>query len=292
MGGRICEVLLSLPQDVTEKTEEIRLRAGRALALTVAGEIFFWGSGGLTKDSNYALTVNEEDIKAAVKNICEGSVYSHLSEIMNGFISMPYGNRAGIVGSFREGKFCSASSVNIRIAREIPYVAESLISRYGGGSVLICGPPGSGKTTYLRALVCGVSEGECGRPYRVSLIDSRGEIAALCGGVPTLKVGVNTDVFAGRDKAEAIEAAIRSMSPDIIALDEIGSKRELEAAKSGMHCGAYIFASAHTESVSAIKSRSIINELLETGDFSYLVFLNSVKKSELYSVRNGELCGL
>ncbi len=293
LGGRIGEILGQVPPNIKEKTEEIRLRAGRALALTVEGEIYFVESGGgLKKDSAGAVAVTDAKLKEAVKNICQGSVYSHLSEIMCGYISMPYGNRAGIVGSFREGKFCYASSVNIRIAREIPNSAAGLIGCYSGGSVLICGPPGSGKTTYLRSLVRGVSEGECGRSYRVSLIDSRGEIAALCGGVPTLGIGVNTDVFAGRDKAEAIEAAVRSMAPEIIALDEIGGISELEAAKSGMRCGAYIFATAHTENIASIKERSITSELLRTGDFSYLVFLSPLKKAELYRVRNGEICGL
>lgn len=294
IGGEISSILIKLPHSLQAEVEEIRLRAGRPLCLTAAGKIKYVSENGEVSSSGQAArTVAPEELALAVKNICGSSVYSHTEEIMNGFISMPYGCRAGIVGAFRQGRFCDVSSLNIRIARSLPFAAGEFAKSYGGGSVLICGPPACGKTTFLRSLIRAVSQGECGRAYRVSLIDTRGEIAALLDGVPTLDIGINTDVFSGRDKAEAIEAAIRSMSPEIIAFDEIGSLAELKAVKSGVNCGAYVFATAHISSAELLLKRTITRALISECGFSKAVFLSGVGLSpEIYEIRGGKLCGL
>lgn len=273
----VADILRGIPRDIAAKIEEIRLRAGRPLSVCFGGGIYFVDrNSGVGKNPERAVKVDGFALELTVKNICGSSVYSHTDEILNGFITMPHGNRAGIVGTFRQGKFSEISSVNIRIARECRGIAESVIKGYTGGSVLLCGPPACGKTTFLRELIRGLSAGESGRPYKISLIDSRNELAAMHGGIPQNDVGVNTDIIAGRDKADGIEAALRSMSPEIIAFDEIGTIRELDAVFSSINCGAYIITTAHIESPDKLLSRNVTKRLLEECGIGQVIFLKGV----------------
>lgn len=290
----ISEILQGIDPVMIREIEEIRLRAGRALSVCFGGKIYFVDSlSQLSYRPDNAVIIDSAMLMKTVKNICGSSVYSHTDEIMNGFISMEGGCRAGIVGVFRQGKFGDVSSVNIRIARECHGVAANLIKSYHGGSVLICGPAGCGKTTFLRSLVRGVSNGECGKPYKVSVIDTRFELAAAIGGVPACDIGVNTDVISGRDKAVAIEAALRSMSPEIIAFDEIGTIEELEGVKNSLNCGAFIFTTAHISSPARLLRRGVTKALIEEGYIDKVVFLSCVGASPYeISVKGGALCGL
>ena len=290
----ISEILQGIDPVRAREIEEIRLRAGRPLSVFFGGKIYFVDKlSQLSHRPDNAIIVDSPTLTKTVKNICGSSVYSHTDEIMNGFISMEGGCRAGIVGVFRQGRFGDISSVNIRIARECHGVAADLIKGYHGGSVLICGPAGCGKTTFLRSLVRGVSNGECGRPYKVSLVDTRFELAAAVGGVPACDIGVNTDVISGREKAAAIEAALRSMSPEIIAFDEIGTTQELEGVKNSLNCGAFIFTTAHISSPIRLLQRGVTKALIEGGYIDKVVFLSSVGASPYeITVKDGTLCGL
>ncbi len=290
----IADILRKVSQDVAKRVEEIRLRAERPVSVCFSGKIYFVNENSYISEApKGAVRVEKAALNSTVRNICGSSIYSHTDEIMNGFISMPHGNRAGIVGSFRQGKFCDVSSVNIRIARECRGIADTQIGQYTGGSLLICGPPGCGKTTFLRELVRGISNGECGKPYKISVIDTRNEIAAAFGGVPQLEVGVNTDVISGRDKAQGIEAALRSMSPEIIAFDEIGTLCELEAVGNSLSGGAYIITTAHIESPEKLACRSVTRRLLAEGSVDKVIFLKKVGASPvIFSVREGKICGL
>lgn len=294
LENQISEILKRLPQYIAEKTEEIRLRAGRPLALGLNGKTVFVTNKAQTTD-NFAegFYINAEMLALTVKNICGSSVYSHTDEIQNGFITMPYGNRAGIAGSFKQGKFCDISSVNIRISHECTGVSQNFVKGYSGGSVLICGPPSSGKTTFLRDVVRGISNGECGKYYKISLIDTRNEIAAMYCGVPQNNVGVNTDVISGREKSYAIDAAVRSMSPEIIAFDEIGTTDEVNAVLNGINCGAYIITTAHIESPYKLLMRNVTRLLIEKCGIEKIIYL-SVENHIPYEFyfKEGKICGL
>lgn len=288
---KFASVLKLLPLNIQAKTEEIRLRAGGGLAVVFGGKTYF-----LTKTSELYLTPQQDSVLVAAADllevarlICNNSVYSHLDEILNGYITMPFGNRAGVCGVFRQGKFCDITSVNIRISHQIIGVAKNLTQNYSGGSVLICGPPGSGKTTFLRDFVRSLSNGENGKSYRVSVIDTRGEIAAATCGVPQNEVGFNTDVISGRPKPEGIEVALRSMSPEVIAFDEIGTEKELLGVMQSINTGVFIVTTAHIGSVAELKKRGVTKKLIESGVINKVVFLKKVGEPPL--ILEGEICG-
>ncbi len=271
----VAEALKKLPDSIKINVQEIRLRANRPLSLNVGGKILFVNNGGVSENYHGALHITSLHLKETLKKLTKGSLYSHEKEILNGFISMPMGNRAGISGTIREGRFSFVSSINIRISHECIGVANSQIQGYSGGSILICGPPASGKTTFLRDLVRGISNGESGKYYKISLIDSRGELASSFSGVPSCDIGINTDVFSGVSKHTGIEAALRSMSPEIIAFDEIGNADDLKAVQSALHSGVYIFTTVHLNSAKELESREIIANLLKRKAFEQIIFLRN-----------------
>lgn len=285
------KALLKIPLEKAAKITEIRIRSGAPFSVIIGGEIrFLTGNGSITKNCYEALAVSSEQVRASLRLITHNSLYSHADEIGNGFISMPLGNRAGVCGVFKQSKFADVTSINIRIAHECKGVASRFIKNYSGGSYLLCGPPASGKTTLLRDFLRGLSNGEGGRFYKVSLIDTRCEIAACFGGTPQNDVGINTDVISGRDKALGAEAAVRSMSPDILAFDEIGTEAELAAVKNSINCGTYIITTAHIGSPEELKKRNVTKELISSV-VDKVIFLPFVQAEPIeINIKNGELC--
>lgn len=53
------------------------------------------------------------------------------------------------------------------------------------------------------------------------------------GGIPQNDVGLRTDVIENISKSKGMKMLIRSMAPEVIACDEIGSKEDVEAIRRG-----------------------------------------------------------
>lgn len=257
-----------------ERIEEIRLRCGQPFCITAGRESYFLcEKNRFERQPSGGEICLKSDIERTVKLLCNNSVYAHMSEINSGYIPAPHGCRAGVSGNFSGENLCEFSSVNIRIAHEIIGAADMIVQKYIPGGILIAGPPSSGKTTILRDLVRQLSGGAKGKYYRISVIDTRGEITGYASGEPSVDIGRNSDVFFGGDRPKCIEIALRVFAPEIICFDEIGTRAELAAVRQSFNAGADIITTAHAGSIDDFKSRPVLRQLLLCGAVKTVVLL-------------------
>ncbi|MCD8026003.1 MAG: Flp pilus assembly complex ATPase component TadA [Clostridiales bacterium] len=277
----IQKKLMPLSFKLSDSAQEIKLRVNRLLAI-VCPDITYYvtENGGLTSAplNNAMLTVTRADIADTFQNICNFSVYTRQSEIVNGFVTVYGGHRAGICGTAvadndKITNVRDISSINIRIAREHRGCALSLINKLGelDGGVLICGAPCSGKTTVLRDLARIISTE---KNKNVSLIDERGELAGTSLGVFQNDIGM-CDVFDCYKKSVAMMQAIRSMAPEIIICDEIGSGDDIKAVEHSVNSGVVLIATVHSSNADELRRKNNIRQIIQTGAFSKIVFLSS-----------------
>ena len=280
----ISRALEGLEPEIKMLAEEIRLRAGRPLTMTLGNSQFFVlekGTSMLPKEG--CIMVTADQVEQSFINMCNRSVYSHSNELSEGFIMLPGGHRAGVCGTvtLNEKNINSVrdiSSINLRIAKEAVSCAEKAIKNYNSEGILVCGAPGTGKTTLIRDMVRRLAGGSLGRCYKVAVIDSRGEIAAVANGVPTADLGSTSDVITACPKGKGIEMALRTLYPDVIVFDELGDMEEVRAIEQSMNCGVPVITSAHVGSLNDLYKREQTKSLLKTG---------AVKKIILCRKENG-----
>ena len=279
---KIKSALGKISKRVIQNITEIRFRSGRPVSLTLNAENVYVSKDGdvCFLLQNGLLTVSEEEMEQIFANICEHSVYAFAEQIKEGFISVKNGCRVGIAGTAVYDNnvltgFKNISSLNFRIAAEYPDIALPIINDIKGG-LIIAGPPASGKTTLLRDVVRLVSYGIHTERKRIALIDSRGEIAAVKGNIPTNDIGPLTDVITSCEKAKGVEIALRTLNPEIIAFDELSSLQEVKMLDEGFFAGADIITTVHLSSLEDLYKRTAARELIMRGIVENICFLGGV----------------
>lgn len=246
--------------------EELRITRGLPLKLkTNVGEL----------DVAEPAAVSASDIDHIIMSATGGSYHSAASTISQGYITVPGGCRIGLSGegNGRTGNargLRNIMSLCIRIPKEFPGCADEIVEKLVDDqfyNTLIISPPGMGKTTLLRELIRKFSEGG----YRVSLADERGEVAAVYHGVPQFDLGPRTDVLSNVNKCEAGIMMIRTMAPDILAMDEISAASDMPAVLEAAGCGVGLLATVHGTDIDSLRHKKLFREL-----FSYDIFQKAV----------------
>ena len=261
-----------------QDTEEIRLRVGRPIALKKTNEM---------KMLNHKITT--EEILETFEKACENSVYSYKKQICEGFITIKGGHRVGITGNcvFEDGQVQNInyiSSLNFRIAREKIGCANDILKyvlhNQTINTTLIVSPPGAGKTTILRDLIRQISNSG----FTCGLVDERGEIAAMYKGVPQNDVGILTDVISNVSKSKGMNMLVRSMAPQVIACDEIGSKEDMEAISYAICSGVKGIFTAHGNDYNEILLNSNIQELIKNKFLDNIILLDDMKRGKIKEI--------
>ncbi len=270
---KIDSILALLPEKIRPEIE--RLARGRRGGLSAIREIRIRRSGVCSivigrESLRLFAEIDSEEMATLVDRLTDGAMYAHRDSISSGYISMSGGIRVGICGraAYDGGRLVGVgdmSSLLFRIPSGECAFGEELYSVfcYGiGQGMLIYSPPGVGKTTALRSLAARVGRGN--RPLRVAVVDER------CEFDPSDFSGCEVDILSGYKRSLGVEIATRTLSPQLIIIDEIGAE-DGEALLQVVKCGVPIVATAHAGSKAELLSRPSLKGLFDLAVFSLLV---------------------
>ena len=277
--NKIFQIFFNLFQEnskIAEELQEIRMRAERPIILKLR-----------ERDLILQYNITQAEILQIVERLCENSIYAYKNQICEGFITVKGGHRIGLTGScvIENGKIINVkhiSSLNFRIAREVLNCSTRVlrevidIENKSIYNTILVAPPGRGKTTMLRDIIRRLSNGIDEINFKgktCGVVDERGEIAAMYKGIPQNDVGIRTDIIENVEKNQGIHMLIRTMAPEIIACDEIGSKEDVEAIHYALYSGVKGIFTMHGKNIEDIKNNKQIYELIENREIQKVVFL-------------------
>ncbi len=272
--------------------QEIRIRSGQFPLLQYDGR-----ENILDKERRFR--VRQEHIREMIEYISQYSLYAFEQELKQGYITIEGGHRVGIAGKaiVEHGRVKSIqhiSSINIRIAHQVLGCAREvlpyLIQEGAVCHTLIISPPRCGKTTILRDLIRQCSNGNKWiEGQTIAVVDERSELGACYQGMPQNDLGKRTDVLDACPKVEGMMMLVRSMSPQVIAVDEVGMPEEVQAMEYASRCGCKLLASVHGTSLEDIRQKPVLCELLDRKLFQrYIVLSNDPKVGSIKEVYDGD----
>lgn len=265
-----------------ERIEELRLRCGEAPSVRI---------GGAERPLAMA-PVTADELRETVGRAARYSVHSYAESMRQGFLPLEGGHRLGLCGTAvaENGSVTGVrriSSLNLRVARQIDALDDIITPYIGEGapfSILVLAPPGCGKTTLVREWVRLVSDAG----HTTAVADERGEIAGLAEGVPQFRIGRCTDILEGCTKKQAALMLLKTMSPALVAMDEITSPEDIEAVALCAHCGTAVLAAAHAAGLNDLRRRPLYRRLLSLGVFERVLTIEQKDGKRSYRMEKTE----
>lgn len=266
--------------------QEIRMRVNRPLMIACGGsEYFVTGAGELKKDVHAGYQVSRNELNETMEYIANYSMYAFEEEMKQGYITIQGGHRVGIAGKtildgdkIRNVKYISF--INVRMSHQIMGCADKvlpyIIKDREVCHTLLISPPRSGKTTLLRDIIRQISNGNtyCSGKT-VGVVDERSEIGGAYLGVPQNDLGIRTDLLDCCPKAAGMMMLVRSMSPGVIAVDEIGDYDDIHAIEAVINCGCKLIATVHGSSMEDMKRKPLLQKLVTEKVFKRYVILHN-----------------
>lgn len=245
------------------------------------------------------ININREEFNFIIKRISNYSIYAYEEELRQGFITLKGGHRVGIAGECvmennKVKTIKNISSINIRISREIigcsREIIKFIVDKNKVKNTLIISPPKCGKTTILRDLSRVISNGSFDtKGKKVVVIDERSEIGGSYLGIPQMNLGIRTDILDNCLKKEGMIMAIRSLSPEVLICDEIGTEDDVKALNTAFNSGVNIIITVHGNNLYDIKSRNIFKNLFQNGIIERVIVLSNKRGvgtiENIYSVK-------
>lgn len=277
----VARTLLQLPEG---SVQEIRIRVGEKTVIRT-----------LEESKTCGLEPTPQQVGQMAEALCEHALYARVEEQRSGFVTLRGGHRMGLCGRvLLQGQSVRAlreiSSLCIRIAGQWRGAADRLLPLLTDEtrrvmSTLIVGMPGSGKTTMLRDACLRLSE----RGFRMGVVDERSEIAAMSSGEAQLAVGPNTDVLDGCCKEAGLRWMLRSMSPDVLVTDELGTATDAQAALDCLSAGVAVLSTLHGRQVQPPPTRGVLAQLTLHRAFDRYVLLDEKQVGVIAGVYDSQL---
>ncbi|MEA4921329.1 MAG: hypothetical protein VB078_10480 [Clostridiaceae bacterium] len=269
---RLWKAAFTLSEEDRVLAEEFRLRSGKPFSAVISGRQKNICLG------NEPIITYPEDIENVIAKTTQCSLHSYTDQIKMGFLTAKGGHRIGLCGKLSYGEkgknLSDFTSLNIRIAKQFLGIGDRLVPQIAKSgtfeSTLIVSKPGIGKTTLLRD-ICRILS----RQYRVCIADCRYELGGTLSGEAVFELG-SCDIIQGGHKKEVIEMLLRSMSPEIIALDEITTSEDIDAMVEASYTGCGFIATAHGEDVEEMVKRPVYRNLLNSGIFNKIILLERI----------------
>ncbi|MCR3760230.1 stage III sporulation protein AA [Clostridium felsineum] len=255
--------------------QEIRVKVNKPLIIQIGKREII---------SNYIVT--KEDLRKSFNVMSGYSIYSVEDELKQGYITIKGGHRVGICGDcVLEGNkiktIKSISSLNIRICKEIIGCSNSIIKKITHNNTIfntiIISPPNCGKTTLLRDITRNISYGMNNIDFKgkkVCVIDERSEIGACLNGINQMDIGIRTDIMDNCPKSIGIMMAIRSMAPEVIICDEIGTYEDIKSILTAVNCGVKLVTTIHGFGIEDLFKRDVFKDAINNNVFERAIVLS------------------
>ncbi|MBQ7340147.1 MAG: hypothetical protein IJW43_04780 [Clostridia bacterium] len=254
---------------------EIRIRLNEVVQVNLKGQAL-----PLIKNGEYVYC-DKLDIDYIISKLTEGSIYAFNEQIKKGFLAGKDGVRVGLAGTCVTDNdsvitIKDVSSLNVRLPHQIFGSASDIYNKLFLGGIyntLIISPPFMGKTTLLKDLIRQLNESF----NNILIIDERGEFASI--------KGKNIDKISYSSKQFAFDVGIRTMSPNIVIMDELCTKIDWESANFAVNNGVKLIATTH-----ALDEFQLMNKrYFIKGVFERYVILDDVKKGVIKRYLDGDL---